>query len=96
MKNVEEKIEKVFTKNMGKDIMNKKYNPLDKNEMLYKGDGLFMNETKEIVKLEELICERMKKNQEIFSKEELCVFEKNKKLLTKIYLLGISDTLQML
>lgn len=91
-----ENVEKVFTKNVGKDIISKKYNPLDKNEILYKGDGLFMDETKEMGKLEELMCERMKKNQEIFSKEELYVFEKNKKLLTKIYLLGISDTLQIL
>lgn len=45
MKNVEN----VFTKNDGKDIIKKKYNPSNKGKGFYERKGLFMRKTKDIV-----------------------------------------------
>lgn len=43
------KWEKAFTKNYGKNIMKKKYNPSNKDKVFYERKGLFMRETKDIV-----------------------------------------------
>ena len=47
--NVVENNEKIFTKNMGKDIIDSKYNLLNKNNDFYEREGLFMRKTKDIV-----------------------------------------------
>jgi hypothetical protein len=65
MKVVEENDEKIFTKNIRKDIIKKKYNPLYKDKNYYKGDGLYMikiNEAKDVTleKLEEGLTENEK------------------------------------
>lgn len=60
MKIVEEKNEKTFTKNNGKGIIGKKYIPLYKKiNKLYKGDGLIMRETEDIVLKKLNIVERV-------------------------------------
>lgn len=38
---------------------------------------------------EEIIKERIEENKELFSKEELCIIEKNDTIIKKIYLLGL-------
>ena len=49
MKNVEKSQKNVFTKNIGKDIINKKYNLFTANNKKYlQRKGLLMKETKEI------------------------------------------------
>ena len=40
---------------------------------------------------EEIVRERIKENEELFSKEELQIIEKNSLLIEKIYLLGVLD-----
>ena len=54
MKIVEEKNEKIFTKNEKNNIMGRKYNPLNKDEGFYEREGLSMKETKDVV-LNEII-----------------------------------------
>ena len=50
MKNVEEKNEKIFTKNDGKDIINTNCGSLKANyKNLFEKDGLFMDNTKEVI-----------------------------------------------
>ena len=54
MKNVEENNEKIFTKNNGKDIINKNYSSLKANyQNLLEKDGLVMEKTKEVILYEE-------------------------------------------
>lgn len=60
MKIVEEKNGKIFTKNDEEDIIGKKYIPLYKKiNKLYKGDGLIMRETEDIVLKKLNIVERV-------------------------------------
>ena len=42
-------VEKIFTKNDGKDIIYNKYNLLNKNNSFYEREGLFMEKTEDIV-----------------------------------------------
>lgn len=58
MKVVEENNEKTFTKNMGKDIIQSKYNLLNKNKDFYEREGLDMRRTEDIVLKELNIVER--------------------------------------
>lgn len=51
-----EKSKNVFTKEYAKNIIRKKYNPLNKDEGFYEREGLFMRETEEVV-LDEIIEE---------------------------------------
>lgn len=41
--------EKIFTKNSGKDIIENKYNLLNKNEEFYEREWLYMRKTEDIV-----------------------------------------------
>ena len=47
MKVVEENNEKIFTKNRGKGIIKKKYNPLNKDKGFYERMGLYMKKEKD-------------------------------------------------
>ena len=47
MKAVEENNEKIFTKNIRKDIIKKKYNPLNKDKGFYERMGLYMKKEKD-------------------------------------------------
>lgn len=49
MKFVEKNNEKIFTKNSGKDIIENKYNLLNKNEEFYEREWLYMRKTEDIV-----------------------------------------------
>ena len=42
-------VEKIFTKEIKNNIINQKYNPLNKDESFYERDGLFMKETKDVL-----------------------------------------------
>lgn len=42
-------VEKVFTKKEENNIINQKYNPLNKDESFYEREGLFMKGTKDIL-----------------------------------------------
>ena len=57
MKVVEENNEKIFTKNRGKGIIKKKYNPLNKDKNYFKGVGLYMRKVNKVkdVTLEKLM-----------------------------------------
>lgn len=59
MKIVEEKNEKIFTKNDRKDIMEKKYNPSNGIYIFHEREGLLMKETKDITK--DIVLELRKK-----------------------------------
>lgn len=98
---------KVFTKEEGNIIINKDCNPLKVNYKIYeRGSGLFMkNETLSIVRriskkdnnskndfnISEFVNKRIMDNINLFSEEEKILIKNNKKLLEKIYLLGIFD-----
>lgn len=49
MKFVEKNNEKIFTKNSGKDIIENKYNLLNKNEEFYEREWLYMRKIEDIV-----------------------------------------------
>lgn len=49
-------VEKVFTKEIKNNIINEKYNPLNKDESFYEREGLFMKKTKDVV-LDEIMEE---------------------------------------
>lgn len=50
MKFVEENNEKMFTKNLGKDIIRKKYNPSNEKNIFHEREGLLMKEENDIIK----------------------------------------------
>ena len=50
MKFVEKNNEKIFTKNSGKDIIIKKYNPSNEKNIFHEREGLLMKETNDIIK----------------------------------------------
>ena len=53
-------VEKIFTKEIKNNIINQKYNPLNKDESFYEREGLFMRGTKDIV-LDEVVKELREK-----------------------------------
>ena len=54
-----EKSKNVFTKEYAKNIIRKKYNPLNKDEGFYEREGFFMRKTEDIVVKKLNIVERI-------------------------------------
>ena len=68
--------QKVFTKKKRNNIINKDYNPLDKDCEIFESEGLFMRETKDVVldvEMKELII----------SKEDFKRFFNERKIINK-------------
>ena len=85
MKVVEENDEKMFTKEMEKDIIKKKYSPLNKDKNYYKGDGLYMikiNEGKDVT---------LKKLVEGLTENEKNIVMEFSNIFKKVYQKGMVD-----
>lgn len=94
MKNVVKNEKKVFTKNEVKDIMKKNYNLSKIKVFLRKrGEKMKVEVLEKELNLKEIVNERITKNANLFSKEELSIIKNNSTLTEKIYILGILDNM---
>ena len=82
MKFVGKRFEKVFTSDLRKGIIEEKYNPLNKDNSFYKGEGLFMRETKDIA---------LKKLMEGLNWREKIIVKIYKKTCKKVYRKAMVD-----
>lgn len=82
MKVVEENNEKIFTKEIGKDIMQVKYNLLNKNKNFYEREELYVK------KIEKVILKEIMKE---LNKGERIKVKLFSKLFIKVYKLGITN-----
>ena len=82
MKVVEENNKKIFTKEIGKDIMQVKYNLLNKNKNFYEREELYVK------KIEKVILKEIMKE---LNKGERIKVKLFSKLFIKVYKLGITN-----
>lgn len=97
LKKVKKNGKKVFTKKKVSDTLKKNYNPLKVNYKIYKrGSEVHKMENvvlerKNELNLKMLVNERIIKNANLFSEEELSIIKDNSNLIEKLYLLGMLD-----